>query len=115
MDKVSRKAVEVGGRIVEARREAVLTQAQLAKELGVSERSIQAYETGDVIPYRHIRDLARVLGQPADWLLHGETIQPDPDAVMTEIRALRTEVRDLTDTVRDLADAVAAGSGRLAR
>lgn len=63
---------EIGRRIVEARREFGMSQKELADLVHVSERSMQAYESGEVIPYRKLADLASVLNRPAAWILHGE-------------------------------------------
>jgi transcriptional regulator with XRE-family HTH domain len=71
--KDSVRAKEIGERIQLARRESGgMTQRELADLLGVTERSVAAYEAGDVIPYRFIRKLEEVLSRPATWLLYGE-------------------------------------------
>lgn len=97
MSKQQEHAVEVGRRIAQARREADgtgMTQRELADLLGVSERSVAAYESGDVIPYRFMRDLEHYLGKPAAWLLHGTESRGDIlEEILSELRALRTEVR----------------------
>lgn len=77
-------AKEVGRRIVTARRELGLTQVQLAQKVGVSQRSAQAWETGEVIPYRWMKKIARVLKRDAEWILHG-------DAAAEETRLARIE------------------------
>jgi transcriptional regulator with XRE-family HTH domain len=61
----------IGKRIAQARREQGLTQAELAKLLGVSTRSVQSYEAGTTVPYRHARRIAAVTGRPPSWLLDG--------------------------------------------
>jgi len=67
------RAKEIGQRIALARREAEgMTQRELADLIGVTERSVAAYEAGDVIPYRFMRKLEEVLDRPASWLLYGE-------------------------------------------
>jgi transcriptional regulator with XRE-family HTH domain len=73
---------EIGKRIAQARREADgMTQRELADLLAVTERSVAAYEAGDVVPYRFMRQLEEVLQRPAAWLLYGEDAVP---AVQTE-------------------------------
>lgn len=79
----------VGRRIAQARREAGLTQHQLADALGVSRRSVQGYESGAVAPYRHLRRLAEVLGHPSEWF-----IADGSEPLLSE---LRTIVRDELD------------------
>ena len=93
------RAEEVGKRIKQARLENDgMKQRELADLLGVSERSVIAYESGEVIPYRFMRDLERLLGKSAAWILHGETGPPE-DAVLAsileELRELRREVQGL--------------------
>jgi transcriptional regulator with XRE-family HTH domain len=65
-------AREIGARIAEARRERGLTQEQLATMASFSKRSLQDYETGVSVPYRHLRELNSLLGRPVDWFLHGD-------------------------------------------
>jgi transcriptional regulator with XRE-family HTH domain len=64
---------EVGERIAQARREADgMTQRELADLISVTERSVAAYEAGDVIPYRYMNKLEEVLGRSSSWILYGE-------------------------------------------
>jgi transcriptional regulator with XRE-family HTH domain len=66
-------AAAVGRRIVQARRESGgMTQETLAELLCVCKRSVQAYEAGQRIPYRHLPRLAAVFDRPAGWFLHGD-------------------------------------------
>lgn len=69
---------DIGARIATARKEAGLTQEDLADLVGVSTRSLQGYESGDVVPYRHMGKLAEVTKRPVGWLLHGDTAEDDP-------------------------------------
>ena len=66
------EGTEIGHRLARARREAGLTQAELAARIGVAQRSIQGYESGAGTPYRHLRQLAEAVGRPAEWLLRGD-------------------------------------------
>lgn len=64
---------EIGARIATARKEADgMTQRELADLLGVTERSVAAYEAGTVIPYRFMRQLEQLLNRPASWMLYGD-------------------------------------------
>ena len=67
----------IGRRIAEARRENGLTQKELAEALGVTRRSVQGYEAGAVVPYRHLHDLGRVLSRDPRSLLAGDIAQVD--------------------------------------
>ena len=66
-------AQEIGERIKQARLEAGgMTQEELADALDVSTRSLQAYEAGDTIPWKHFQALTRIFDRPLEWFLHGE-------------------------------------------
>jgi len=76
------RAREIGERIALARKEADgMTQRELADLIGVTERSVAAYEAGDVIPYRFMRQLEQLLNRPASWLLYGENGQTSDEAI----------------------------------
>jgi transcriptional regulator with XRE-family HTH domain len=62
----------IGRRVARARRENGLSQRGLAKELGVTVRTIQNYESGRVVPYRHLHVLDRLAGKPRGWILDGD-------------------------------------------
>ena len=80
------KAVEIGQRIVLARRElGGMKQEELADLIGVSQRSMQAYESGEVVPYRKMKDLERVLRRPMAWLLHGDAAVESRDEQLAAI------------------------------
>lgn len=70
-------AKEIGARIAQSRREAGgMTQRELADLIGVTERSVAAYEAGDVVPYRFMRKIEDILAKPAAWILYGEEATP---------------------------------------
>lgn len=64
------------GRIVQKRREAGLTQPEVADLLDINLRTYQDYESHRV-PWRRIEQLAEVLGTSKRWLLYGDE-QPTP-------------------------------------
>jgi DNA-binding XRE family transcriptional regulator len=85
---------ELGSRIARARAAAGLTQQELGDRLGVTRRSVQGYEAGQVAPYRHLDRLAEILGRPRAWFLT-ETAGSD-DEVLRELRRIvREEVAAL--------------------
>jgi len=89
----SEKAIEIGKRIAEARHEAGgMTQQELGELVGVSVRSIAAWELGDVIPYRHLKELERATGVDAAWLLHGEESTDLRDRQLEEISRKLDEI-----------------------
>jgi transcriptional regulator with XRE-family HTH domain len=61
----------IGDRIAQARNETGLTQEEIADLVGVSTRSWQGYEAGDVVPYRHMRRIEEVTRRSVVWILHG--------------------------------------------
>lgn len=68
---------DIGARIAAARKEAGLTQEELADLVSVSTRSLQGYESGDVVPYRHMGKIGEVVGRSVSWLLHGEASEDE--------------------------------------
>jgi transcriptional regulator with XRE-family HTH domain len=105
------KAREIGRRIALARKESGMTQNHLAFQLRVSPRSVAAYEAGELIPYRHMRDLEQQLERPMGWLLHGdkwegqETLEMKQqlDQVLAELKKLNSAVSSLRRSVEALA------------
>ena len=81
-----------GKRMAAARREAHLSQRALAGELGVSLRTIQNYEAGTFVPYRHLHTLGRVLGRNPSWLLYGFEHE-DVDRLLARSREQRGELK----------------------
>lgn len=89
----SEKGRQIGSRIAEARHEAGgMAQRELGDLCGVTERSVQAWEAGEVIPYRYLRELESALGRPAAWFLHG------PEAVVGHDEAQR-EILERLDRI----------------
>ena len=68
----------IGQRLRESRREAGMTQVELAELAHLTERSIQAYESDEVVPYRKMEDLAAILNKSVAWLLHGDKAEQTP-------------------------------------
>lgn len=93
----SARAVEIGERIALARKEADgMTQRELADLLGVTERSVAAYEAGDVIPYRFMRQLESLLNRPASWILYGEGNGIEDGELQRQLNVLTQKVDALT-------------------
>lgn len=85
-------AKEIGDRIRLARRERGLTQEELAGMSSFSKRSLQDYEAGITTPYRHLREISRLLRRPEEWFLYGE----EAGSVANDERLARIE-RDLAE------------------
>jgi transcriptional regulator with XRE-family HTH domain len=93
------EAKEVGGRIALARNEAGLTQETLAEMASFSKRSLQDYEAGVTIPYKHMREISRLLAKPVEWFLHGES----------------DSARETAETIEALTGRLEALEGRVAQ
>ena len=66
---------EIGARIKQARLEAGLTQNELAGMGTFSYRSLQGWETGERIPFKHFAELSQLLRKTSEWFLYGD--EPD--------------------------------------
>jgi transcriptional regulator with XRE-family HTH domain len=104
-----------------------MTQKTLAELLCVCKRSVQAYESGTTIPYRHLHRLAQIFERPSSWFLYGdevtgtgaqagdhdEEIVKQLDAQTRLLKALAVEVREVRDTLSALdSRSTASGSPR---
>lgn len=89
------EAAEIGARIREARDEKGLTQEELAAVMPFSRRSLQDYEAGVSIPYKHLTEIGRVLGHSPAWFLRGEEATAEEPGLREEVRALRVEFERL--------------------
>lgn len=98
------RAHALGRRLAQARREAGLTQQELAGKVSVTRRSIQGYEAGAVVPYRRLDSLAAALGKTVQWFLTGD--DAGGPHVGGELRQLLRE--ELPQIIKDAAGANAA-------
>jgi transcriptional regulator with XRE-family HTH domain len=92
------RAAEIGARIRQARHEAGMTQKELGALVGVSERSVAAWELGEgaKAPYAWMDQLERFLGISAAWLIRGSEVSSTDERlerIERELKALRSEVR----------------------
>jgi transcriptional regulator with XRE-family HTH domain len=102
---------EIGLRIAAARRESGLTQAEFAKLVGVTPRSVQAYEAGKIVPWRHLDRFEEITRRPRSWFLRGSN-GPDPTPTGTELEErlvllvgrVATEAERLFEATSRLAD-----------
>lgn len=73
----------IARRIKQARKEAGLSQPEMADALGVIPRTYQNYESVKEprVPWQSMNDIAKITGKSTEWLLHGDTVAaatPDP-------------------------------------
>lgn len=64
---------EICARIKQARIEAGLTQDEFADLLKVEKRTVQNYEA-DRVPWRYLKEIAKITGRTQEWLLRGDVI-----------------------------------------
>lgn len=100
-----------GRRIASARRDAHLSQRALAAELRVSVRTLQNYEAGKIVPYRHLDALSTFLGRSPSWLLYGHE-QPEVEQLLARARQQRGELEKNLERLLDLRDRLAESAGR---
>lgn len=99
----------IGRRIAQARREAGLTQDELARRVGVTQRSVQGYEAGAVVPYRHLAELAEATGSSATFLLRGEA----ENGAEATLGAVSARLVELVERIAVEAERIAAAAERL--
>lgn len=92
----------VCARIAQARREAGVTQQDMADLLDITMRAYQTYES-ERIPWRRLNQIAEATGKSKAWLLHGKEEQPSPD-VVSQTAELLAAIHELTAQVSRLAD-----------
>ena len=88
--------VKTGNLIAYGRKEKGLTQANLAEQLGVSDRAVSKWETGRSLPDAdNMLELSRILGITVDELLKGEKTDEGGFDQMTEtINKLNTKQQE---------------------
>ena len=89
----------LGARIAALRRQADMSQAELARALAVSPSAVGMYEQGRREPSMdRIVALSRLFGVSADFLLTGEILTPGDEAAMRRVvGALRARAdREIT-------------------
>jgi transcriptional regulator with XRE-family HTH domain len=92
------QAREIGARIKQRRLERGLTQPELAAMASFSTRSLQDYENGVTIPYRHLPEIGKLLNTEPVWFLYGQEEQPDEDR-LSRLAGEVGELRDLLERV----------------
>lgn len=99
---------EIRARIKQARKEAGLSQTEMAELLGVIARTVQNYEN-DHVPWGRIRDIAEITAKPTRWLLHGDDAGDTEQAA--EIQRALGQLESRLDQIWDLLSAEAPGAG----
>ena len=103
--------VKTGNLIAYCRKEKGLTQANLAEQLGVSDRAVSKWETGRSLPDAgNMLELSRILGITVDELLKGEKTDEGGFNQMAEtINKLNTKQQEEETNKRMLRHEVVIG------
>jgi transcriptional regulator with XRE-family HTH domain len=102
----------IGGRIARARKESGLTQEELASRVGVTARSIQGYEAGKVVPYRHLNRLAEITDRELAWFLESDdasALAQVAARLVTLVEEVAEEARAIREVAERLERLLAAG------
>lgn len=99
----------IGRRIAQARREAGLTQEELGRLIGVTTRSVQGYEAGNVIPFRHLSKLESATGKSRGWLLYGDDDSESVGEVATALAALVAQIAEDAERIARAAEQLELG------
>lgn len=90
----------VGRRLREARHLKRIDQSDLAKMVGVTEKTISNAENGVYSAHRWIEKAATVLEVDPTWLWQGETASPDVQRVELLLQRLLIAVEAIRDELR---------------
>jgi len=90
----------VGERLRLARNEAGMRQIDVAELVGVTERSIQAYENDEVIPYRFVNQLAEIFDRSVAWILHGDEATKTPGDITPLLEEMLVELREIRKALK---------------
>ena len=118
IDYYSADAATFGDRVAAAREGAGMTQAQLAKRLGIRVATVRGWEDDLSEPRANrLSMLAGVLNVSIMWLINGEGEGMDaPDSageIDTDLKPLLDELRDMRTTMAQQAEALGRLEKRL--
>lgn len=84
--------IKIGKKIKSARKTKRITQQDLAKQVGVSDKSISAYESDRTSPPLHILDkIANATNQPLNYFLT-ETVE---SSILSKLREVKTQFKEI--------------------
>ena len=108
------KEESLGDRIFKLRKEANMSQYQLAKKLDIHQKNIGKYEKNEYTPSALIvRDIAKVFGVTADYLLFGSEAGTSAGMIKIKDRQLAQWLQEL-DNVDEETRMVVVGVLKLA-
>lgn len=116
-DRVTEKALQVGGRIRQLRVAFGWTQSELARRIGVTENAVTQYETGRAMPKPvNLQRVAEAFETSVEWLMTGGDEEDIVRAHTTAEAAMLREFRKLPLEQQGFALAALQGmAGRLGK
>lgn len=116
-DRVTEKALQVGGRVRQLRIAFGWTQAELARRIGVTENAVTQYETGRAMPKPvNLQRVAEAFETSVEWLMTGGDEEDVVRAHTTAEAAMLREFRKLPLEQQGFALAALQGmAGRLGK
>ena len=110
------EAKQIGARIKQARKEAGMTQEQVADVATFSVRSLQDYENGVTIPYKNIREISGLLDRPVQWFLRGreeeaEDVTEPAGIHLEDIEEKLDRLTAIVETMAERLEVVPGASG----
>ena len=90
----------VGQRLVAARKEMGMKQVEVAELIHVSERTMHAYESDEVVPFRKLKELSELLGRPMSWILHGDKAEQTPGDLGPQLNEILVVFREIRDNLK---------------
>lgn len=86
---------KIRARLRQARKEAGLSQQQLADLLNVHKRTVENYENVRV-PWDHLNEYGRFTNRPVEWFLYGQEALPPEGELAALTETVETLEQDLT-------------------
>lgn len=90
----------VARRIVQARNELGIKQKEFAELAHVTVRTITSWETGEVIPFKRLDEIAAILQKPKQWLLHGDDSSDPSGEIKDLMERLVMNQLDIIDQIK---------------
>lgn len=98
--------IEIGARIKRARLECGLTQEEVAGMGAFSYRSLQGWETGERIPFKHFAELGQLLRKTSEWFLYGDEEQEEGGAAQVRYMELLKRLGEVESQQQEILEAL---------